>query len=175
MRSARQVMVPVALAAIFAAPMLMAWAVYRNADWHPHRGLQHGELLLPLQPLNASIDPATFRGRWTLLYHSGDHCAADCRQLLAALQRVRLAQGQAMARVQRVLVLTQPPGADEASELADGGHDLRVVSTRHWPLPPAWVYLLDPQGNMVMRYRPGFEPRGLLKDLQRLLKQPGSD
>ena len=32
------------------------------------------------------------------------------------------------------------------------------------------VWLVDPLGNMILRYPPGYEPRGLLKDIKRLLK-----
>ena len=32
------------------------------------------------------------------------------------------------------------------------------------------VYLIDPNGFLVMRYAPGFDPTGLRKDLARLLK-----
>lgn len=180
MKPARQVMVPLLLAALFSAPWLLARALYHHADLFPRSGLQRGELLLPLQPLAfppltgayGTVDTAIFRGRWTLLYRRDDRCDYECRQLLTTLQNVRLAQGEAMSRVQRVLVLATPLKADEAQEL--NASDLRVVTATHWPLPHDWVYLLDPQGNMVLRYRPGFEPRGLLNDLQRLLRQSGA-
>jgi hypothetical protein len=32
------------------------------------------------------------------------------------------------------------------------------------------VYLIDPNGFLVMQYRPGFDPSDLRKDLARLLK-----
>ena len=32
------------------------------------------------------------------------------------------------------------------------------------------IYLLDPQGNLMMRYKQGTEPAGMRKDLERLLK-----
>jgi len=181
MKPARHAMVPLLLAALFFAPWLLAWALYHHADLVPRSGLQQGELLLPLQPLalpplteadGAVFDTAIFRGRWTLLYRRNDRCDSECRQVLTTLQNVRLAQGEAMSRVQRVLVLATPLKADEAQELS--ASDLRVVTATHWPLPHDWIYLLDPQGNMVLRYRPGFEPRGLLNDLQRLLRQSGA-
>lgn len=176
-------LVLLALTVIFAAPLAGAWALYHAAGEQPQGGLQHGELLLPLHrleplPLNAvdgkPLDGAIFHGRWTLLYHS-DHCVADCQQLLSLLQRVRLAQGQSMAQVQRVLVLDALPPDNEIAHLVAGSSDLRVVSASRWPLESGYVYLLDPQGNLVMRYPPGFEPRGLLKDLRRLLRLAGAE
>lgn len=184
MKQRRQWMVLPVLSAIFVSPLALAWALYHTADGQPQGGLQHGELLLPLQALEppaldtvegALLDKSVFRGRWTLLYYTSDRCMADCQQLLSMLQRVRLAQGQSMAQVQRVLVLTALPSANEIAPLVAGASDLRVASSRRWPLESGYVYLLDPQGNLVMRYPPGFEPRGLLKDLQRLLRIAGAE
>lgn len=181
----KRALIPIGLAVIFAAPLAMAWALFQMHDWQhewqPRGGLQHGELLQPLQPLLLSaltssagqpLDSGLFRGRWTLLYHTAQPCTVQCRQLLATLHNVRLAQGQAMAQVQRVLVLTTPPAAQELPALQ--ADDLQVIRAAHWPLPAGWVYLLDPHGNLVLRYAPGFAPKGLLQDLQRLLKQAGA-
>jgi len=33
-----------------------------------------------------------------------------------------------------------------------------------------WVYIVDPIGNIMMRYAPGFAGPGLVKDLERLLR-----
>lgn len=184
MKSSQRVMVPWALAAIFVAPLVLAWVFYYVHDGPLRGGLQHGELLLPLQPLvppplkavdGAPIDTTLFRGRWTLLYHTSKRCDAACQQLQSTLLHVRLAQGKAMAQVQRVLVLAAPPGKSEMRILRTSGKDLRVASAARWPLASGYVYLLDPQGNLVMRYPPGFEPGGLLKDLQRLLRLSGAE
>lgn len=174
----KRALIPVSLAMIFVAPLAAAWGYFHLHHGLLPGGLQHGELLQPLQPLRAppltaadgkSLDITLFRGRWTLLYHTAHRCGAECQRLLATLHNVRLAQGQTMAQLQRVLVLAMPPAAEEMQALH--ASDLQVVTTERWPLPAEWVYLLDPHGNLVMRYPPGFAARGLLQDLQRLLKQ----
>jgi hypothetical protein len=38
------------------------------------------------------------------------------------------------------------------------------------PLAEGTVLLLDPFSNAMMWYEPGFDPYGILKDLQRLLR-----
>ena len=35
------------------------------------------------------------------------------------------------------------------------------------------IYLVDPLGNLMMSYQPEDEPRGMIKDLERLLKYSG--
>lgn len=182
MNARAQHFVPAALAAVFLAPLVLAWVVYHQPAWHPQGGLQHGELLQPVQPLTppplisadgAHLDAALFQGRWTLLYRSAGRCDASCRNLMDTLRRVRLAQGKAMDRVQRILVEPEPLGADDTA-LGRIDPSLRIAAAeQHWPLPAGSVYLVDPQSNLVLRYRPGFDPQGLLKDLQRLLRLAG--
>jgi cytochrome oxidase Cu insertion factor (SCO1/SenC/PrrC family) len=178
MKFRSQLFVPAALAAVFLAPLVVAWAIYHQPAWHPRGGLQHGELLSPAQRFAApplitaageQLEPSLFQGRWTLLYRSAGQCDHACRVLMDTLGRVRLAQGRAMNRVQRVLVEPGPLVAD--ANLAGG--DLQVAAAARWPLPSGSVYLLDPGGNLVLRYRPGFDPQGLLKDLQHLLRATG--
>ncbi len=181
MNTRAQHLVPAALAAVFLAPLALAWAIYHQPAWHPQGGLQHGELLDPVQPLTSPplmgaagerLDATLFQGRWTLLYHSAGPCDESCRALMDTLRRVRLAQGKAMNRVQRVLVEPAPLGKDDAA-LGRSNRGLRIAAAERWPLPAGSVYLVDPQGNLVLRYRPGFDPQGLLKDLQRLLRLAG--
>ncbi len=179
MNGIRTLPVMSALLAIFLTPLLLAWASYHTAVPIHHVGLQHGELLLPLQrfeppPLAENdgrrVDAHLFVGHWTLLVRSNGRCADECLQLLATLRNVRLAQGRAMTRVQRVLVV---PARTDFPLQASGERDLRMAVAARWPLPSGSVYLLDPQGHLVLRYPPGFAPRGLLADLQRLLRLSG--
>jgi hypothetical protein len=41
------------------------------------------------------------------------------------------------------------------------------------PMQAGRVYLIDPLGNLMMSYGPGDEPRGMIEDLERLLKYSG--
>jgi len=177
-RTPKAYLVPTALTMVFLVPLLLAWTIYQQPDWHPHGSLQNGELLLPVQRFvppamtdrhGTVVDETLFRGHWTLFYRNTGSCEDECRAMLDTLDRVRLAQGKAMRRVQRVLLL---PSADASGAVPDSS-DLHVVAAKQWPLPAGSVYLLDPQGNLVLRYRPGFEPQGLLDDLHRLLRMAG--
>lgn len=184
----RQWTILAGLAAVFILPLLLAWAMYHYQPFEHRGALAHGELLTPAQRLQVSglravddtpIGGDLFRGKWTLLYHvpaakaqSADRsgCDGDCRMLMDTLRRVRLAQGKSMRHVQRVLV--EPAVAAPPNGLDKG---LQVVKAEHWPLPAGSVYVVDPQGFLVLRYRPGFDPKGLLKDLQRLLRLSGEE
>ena len=167
MKSQGQKWILPTLAVVFLAPLLLAWAVYHQPEWRPPAGLQHGELLDPSQPPIAPAGNELLLGHWTLLYRNAGPCEADCRDLLDTLRRVRLAQDRSMRRVQRLLLLP------ESESYTANEPDLRMAPAENWNLPAGSVYLVDPRGVSVLRYRPGFDTRGLIKDLQRLLRRTG--
>ncbi len=174
------------IAACFAVPLAAAgWLAGRGM---PGSTVQHGELLHPAQPITVRLTTldgriTTFRGRWTLLYvGSDDQCAAPCRTALYDLRQVRLALGKEMGRVETVWLLDAMPDAAlrqwltaEHAALTVGmdeaGLQRRLLAAfADADATGVWIYLIDPLGNLLMRYPVTVEPRHLLKDLQRLLK-----
>lgn len=159
--------------------------------WQPDGRVNHGELItpaaLPATTL-AGLDgqPALTRqaleGRWTLVYAGAGRCEPVCEASLHAMRQARLAQGKEQARVTKLWLLDGegPPVATQIS----GQSDLRLARAgADWlaQLPGAaqgrYVYLVDPRGNVMMRFDPAVPEqdateaiRGMVKDLQRLLK-----
>lgn len=153
--------------------------------WRPTQHMNHGELLetrpLPaatLQDLTGREFPfETLRGKWLLLTVQPAACEARCRQKLYYMRQVRTAQNENMMRIERLWLLTGA-GSPATELLAE--HPGLIVAR---PLEPAWlatlplrqdagehIYLIDPLGNLVLRYGDESEPKGMLKDLVRLLK-----
>jgi hypothetical protein len=88
---------------------------------------------------------------------------------------VRLSLGRDAQRVARVLVL--PPGGVLHGNGLDPREDLVVAAPpAATPMPPgpandpAHIYLVDPRGNVMMRWPASPDFRGMLKDLQTLLR-----
>ncbi|ANJ67896.1 hypothetical protein A9404_11370 [Halothiobacillus diazotrophicus] len=188
----RKIPIVASLLVIFGLPLLMAWFVFNYYGDTFRGGLEHGELITPVRQLDpppmhnlqgGMVSADLFRGKWTLLYRAPDGgnanadgaisaCNADCLALMDTLRRVRIAQDRSMREVQRVLVL--PASAAQVPGIADQfDKGLNVVTATDWPLQAGSVYLIDPQGFVALRYPPGFEPTGLLKDLKRLLRLAG--
>jgi hypothetical protein len=173
-----RVRVPLAIGAVFATPLILALLVHWRSDWQPVGRLEHGELMRPVRvlepprlsdPDGRRLDDTLFRGRWTLLYSSPASCGADCLRLMDTLVRVCRAQPRGPGRVQRVLVVRVLP-EETARVLRQIDPGLRMaLSAEPWGLPQGQVYLVDPLGNLVLRYPPGFAPQGLARDLGRLL------
>ena len=91
------------------------------------------------------------------------------------MRQVRLALGRDASRVARVLVVDDFRAPDSAA--LGPLEDLVVAMTpRGLAIPPgaandrAHIYLVDPRGNVMMRWPAQPDFRRMLKDLARLLK-----
>ncbi len=174
------------IVACFIVPL--AAAGWLAGHWTPGHTVQHGELLHPARPLDfhwIALDghSTALRGHWTLLYTgSARGCDARCHTALYDLRQVRLALGKEMSRVETVLLLDGSPDAALRQWLAHehatmtvgwadpGGQTPLLEAFADADPTGGWIYLIDPLGNLLMRYPVTVEPRGILKDLQRLLK-----
>ena len=176
--------------ACFAAPLAAAW--WLVGRWQPDGSVQHGELLNPARPLSAlrftpwrenGPDAMALRGHWVLAYvGAGRECDTACQTALYDLRQVRLALGKDRERVNTLLLLEETPApalrqwlADEHAALIVGLADrgARAELAGAFPTSGAagsWIYLIDPLGNLLMRYSIANPPRGMLQDLQRLLR-----
>lgn len=178
---------------LFATPLIAAWVLYLNINrWH-FGSTSHGEFIkpprqlsltaLPLPITGGTLSPDYFNGRWTMVYIGAPVCSADCEGALYNTRQVRYAMGQKIESVQRLyLVDGVPTNPDKLTRLHP---DLTVanVASREGQLlvdrfsnngtapPPMgqYIYLVGPRGFYVMRYATHANPKGLLKDLQRLL------
>jgi hypothetical protein len=171
------------VASLFVVPVVTAIVLYRSVDWRPVVNAQ-GTLIEPPRSLaiagaalsDGSIAPAdAFEGRWSVVRPVAGDCGARERALLEELARVRLALDKDADRVRRIVV---HDGDCAAADLVSGGPDLRVYAVTGDFLaqfPPsvdgaAGIYIVDPHGNLMMSYPASGSARGLLKDLERLLR-----
>jgi hypothetical protein len=163
------------VASIFFVPLAAAALLYFQSGWRPSAGVQHGELIDPPRPLP---EPA-LRGQWFLVHPVGDACDAACAAALAELRQVRLALDKDAPRVRRVLLHdgsccgpTAPAPEPDLLVLGAGGPEGAALRAL---FPPAaggaqGIYIVDPHGNLMMSYPATGAARGLLKDLERLLR-----
>ncbi len=166
------------LAAVFFGPVFVSMGLYYFTDWRPVGQTNHGELITPARPITGA--PAELTGEWSLVY-IGDAAGCDdaCREALVFGRQTRLALNQEMSRVRRVLLATAGCCTSEYLEREQQG--LVVLDASSGPnaaLPAQFppqdrahsLYVVDPRGNLVMRYDAREEPKGFLTDLKKLLK-----
>ncbi|MBC7945764.1 MAG: cytochrome C oxidase subunit I [Burkholderiales bacterium] len=168
------------IALICAAPTVAAYLAYHF--WQPQSRVNYGELIEP-RPLpegflgDRQTQGTKLKGKWVMLTVDSGGCDAYCREKLYALRQVRLTQGREMDRIARVWLIDdkQQP---EAALLADydGTALLHPENTALQQAFPAegsrrdHIYLIDPLGNLMMRYPKNADPSKIVKDLARLLK-----
>ena len=189
----RQRLTLVLIALIFAVPMTIAWLLTGPLHWQPVHTVNYGELIQPPRPLahfalrtpaGQALGQDYLRGKWTLVYIGGPECDAPCRKALYDTRQVRVAQGKNMGRVQRLMVLTAPATPRQLDALRRNQLDLTLArpapgrreallaqfASRAAGPAAGQVYIVDPLGNLMMRYRADADPTGMRKDLKRLLK-----
>lgn len=167
------------IVALLALPFAIAAGLYLWG-WHPDHAGNHGELLAPPRVLPTLTDstgrPTQLDGHWTLVVAGSGPCDDACRRWVVSARQVHVALYKQMPRVRRAwltdlpapdpapLVALQPdlvtlrapdPGARAAFDLGEPGHR---------------VFVVDPAGRVILRYAPDADPRGILKDLERLLR-----
>ena len=156
------------VALVCTAPLLLGTAAYL-LGWGPGAPSNYGELIAPrvVEPLK------DFRGKWLLVTFDAAQCDAHCERKLYIMRQVRRAQGKEMERIERLWVLTDAakPRAD-ALALSEGTRIARNESiSSQFPGSAAdHIYLVDPLGNLMMRFPRDPDPSRVIKDLQRLLK-----
>jgi hypothetical protein len=162
------------LALLFFGPLLLAAGLYYGSAWRPAQLTSHGTLIVPPRPLAAPL----FHGKWSLVYVGPASCDQHCQRTLYYMRQTHLGLGRLYARAQRVFLATAPccmhaelaqqyPGlitVDAASSASAPWLAAFPVATR-----ATGIFIVDPHGNLMMRYDSTDRPEGLLSDLKQLL------
>ncbi len=176
-----------AILAVCVAPLAASYLTYYVIK--PQGRTNYGTLLDPRQhpmpALNASTldgKPATleaYQGKWIMLQVNDADCQQACREKLFEMRQLRLTQGRDQGRIERVwLVTDEQPVETILLREYDGTHLLRVkpetlkawLPTEPGTSPADHLYMIDPLGNLMMRFPKDADPNKIKKDLTRLLK-----
>jgi cytochrome oxidase Cu insertion factor (SCO1/SenC/PrrC family) len=177
------------LAALFALPLVAASVLYFSG-WRPARTANFGTLIEPPRPIAAgtfrTLDGGTLafsalRGKWTLVYIGEAECTSPCIAELYKMRQAVAAQGREAGRVQRVFVVTDNKALDLLRYtlkdypgmqvlVGPAGDIVRLVRQFAPQEPAGGIYLMDPLGNVMLKYLPDADATGLRKDLARLLR-----
>ncbi|SEG86866.1 hypothetical protein [Marinobacterium lutimaris] len=128
-------------------PMGTAFLAYTQEFSLTGGGTNQGELQNPVLTLNQwGGSSELYTGHWTLLVKPESECRQNCQSQVAQLKAIHDALGRDSTRL-RVHVAEA-----ETLDMEQG------------------VWLIDPNGNLVLKYGPELIGKPLLKDLKRLLK-----
>jgi hypothetical protein len=185
----------IAVLAVCAAPLIASYFTYYVIK--PKGGVTNfGTLIDPRQypiPAMASTTldgkPAKledYKGKWIMLKVGPSDCQQECQDQLFAMRQLRTMQGKEMERIERVWLITDDqPLETMLLRVNDGTRMLRApaaVVEKWLPLEGGadrvsdHVYLIDPLGNLMMRYPKGAvssdieKVKRVQKDIAKLLK-----
>jgi cytochrome oxidase Cu insertion factor (SCO1/SenC/PrrC family) len=167
------------IGAVTVAPVIASYAVYYLFPREP--AANYGALM-PTAPIpgieGTRPDGSPFRledlrGRWVLVAHGDGDCDAGCERKLHATRQARAMQGKDQDRIVRAWFVVGN-SAPSAALLALHP-DLVVVRVpeavpARFPGGANPLYLIDPLGNLVLRYPDDPDIKGIARDLTRLLK-----
>jgi cytochrome oxidase Cu insertion factor (SCO1/SenC/PrrC family) len=156
--------------------------------WAPEDHTNYGTLLearrLPDAPLalvgGEPFSVEQLRGRWVLVVIASGACPRSCEERLWLIRQVRQAQGEQLRRVTRAWLIDDDRIPD--ARLRKDYAGTWFVAAQSQPILDAFgaregrrghIYLVDPLGNVMMRFPENPQPRRIIQDLGRLLKYSG--
>lgn len=187
------------IAGLLALPFIIAFLLW-HFGWQPGRAGNHGQLLaganLPVLQLqenhfqkistDATFSPAgaekglapdTMLGHWLLALAVPAECDADCLAQLQLARQVQVSLNKEMTRLKRGLIGPQLKDLAALKAAQQRWPDLRIarLDGAAWPTLRSadgapHLYLIDPRGQLVLRYPAAPDPKGVRRDLERLLK-----
>ncbi len=185
----------VALIILFVLPILIAIWSFNNTGTIGFKTKNRGDLIQPARPLqpvvlenvsdHSKFELETLKSNWTMLYFVSGTCDDNCFSDLVKIRQSRLAQGGELKRINRVIVLLDMQDnsvlallnkehkgsfivTGKATELKNLTKQFEIDGAK--PVREAHrIYLIDPLGNLMLKYEPEHTAGEIVKDLKRLL------
>jgi hypothetical protein len=176
-----------AVLAVCATPMIASYLTYYVIK--PEGRTNYGALIDPRDhPIPAMASTGLdgkpgklddYKGKWIMLKVGPSECAQACQDQLFAMRQLRTMQGKEASRIERVWLITDDqPLETVLLRVNDGTRMLRAPQdvVRNWlPVEQGGqasdhIYLIDPLGNLMMRFPKEPDPTRVKKDLGKVLK-----
>jgi len=177
----------------FLSPVVLSWVVFNYTDIGEGRGTSNkGDLITPVRPIDnlAMIDPMnadrkeTLHGKWSMVFVT-DTCADVCMDNVYRMRQIHMMMDKHSLRVQKVLLLTAQSPDELTSHFTDfAGQqvvnpdlvDVEILLDKFRleasdsPLTNSRIYIVDPLGNLMMKFESDANPRDIMTDLKKLLR-----
>lgn len=169
-------------------PFCIAWYF---SSLPPSKTTNNGELIIPVVATEktdfigfdkfSSDNVNELSGHWLIanLIPTQD-CKELCRDAIHKSKQLHLMLNKDLTRVRRVAILLKDSEPEKAMGWwKDDTRLLRFKTSealaskirqiRKGVIPDGMLFLIDPLGNIMMQYEPGFDPYKVEKDLKKLL------
>lgn len=171
------------LALVLSAPFIASYTLY---FWNVRpQSVNYGDLIEVRQLKGTGLNDADrtifrmrdLRGKWVLMSIDSGACDEQCQKKLYYIRQVRTYQNTEMDRIERLWLIDdeQKPSPEVLSDY-EGMHVILAKNSellKEVPAPGSQhdhIYLIDPIGNLMMRFPKDPDPGKMAKDIKRLLK-----
>ena len=181
---------------VFVVPVGMAIVLHSIGDGYKTDSTTNwGNLVTPVRPIanfstvttdNEKFDREMLNGKWTMFYIDSAGCNESCFNNLYTIRQSRLGMGGEKDRVQRVMLLLNDGNNEQLEKIKEEHQGMKIIRLEDDVLAEVLnnfefeglaaagkaqrIYFVDPLGNLMMHYKSDISPRGVVKDLERLLK-----
>jgi hypothetical protein len=171
------------IVAIFIAPIVASYLAYYI--WTPQGGkTNYGDLVASPLPDVSMMDIygkpfhlGELKGKWVLLTADAATCDDACDAKLHLIRQIRLSFGKDADRIDRLWLITDDGmPAQSLREKYEGMWMVKSKGNELLNKLPATgqlndhIYLIDPHGNLVMRYNRNPDLKKMKKDIDTLFK-----
>jgi len=158
---------------IAAATVFYYWVTSDNNSFNLGT-VNHGEFVNPIvttkeqDVIFSDKTKGTLQGLWTLAYVT-NKCDERCVGVLKDMKTIRILMNEDMRRIQRMLLTNSTTDLQEHNVLIATPSEALTQKLSNFPNDS--LFLIDPLGNVMMRYNPQtLEIKRAVKDLERLFK-----
>ena len=181
-------LVLIAIASMFFLPILLSWYLNFFTDFKKNaEGIQNGILINPPIQLGTLYgyaigkkDMQELQKKWTLVFFTEDDCDKTCQEKLYKLRQIRLAIGKDREKVERLLVANK---SIDWSNFEKDYLDQKIIDVKsdsyaeliqlfrsYKGYSKSAIYLVDTYCSLIMKYPTDTEPKGIIKDIERLIR-----
>ncbi|MGK9067051.1 hypothetical protein [Stutzerimonas chloritidismutans] len=165
--------------AVVIGPMLLASAMYRYGFWVPETRNYDGVLIATgegREALGISL-PEGSEPHWELLVTAPQGCADACQELVYLARQINIGLAREAGRASHALASGTPLEPGYEARLHREYPQLKrypLDAARYGANPAlptgAQLWIVDPHGNLVLRYDEQANGKAILDDLKHLLK-----
>lgn len=172
-------------------PFAMAWILGGKASFIEGR-TNNGQLIRPVVATEhgdftgldtfSADNIAELHGHWLMLnVVPQDDCNKICLEAIHKTRQLRLMMNKDLTRTRRAVIFFKDVRPETANQWLQDDKVLlkvkpsaalskKIAELRNGAIPDGMLLLMDPLGNLMMQYEPGFDPYKVKSDLMHLLR-----
>lgn len=171
----------IALVLLFITPVIVAIVMNSSLiKFAPGSFKNHGTFIQPPIKITDKQSLKSFEEYWTVVYQHSGTCENDCIKMLDTLYRIRLTKGHKMKKIKLLVLYPEGDNVDvppqynsietQSYKSTDSLNTVLNTLSKNSLGNNHGLYLLAPEGFLMMSYANDFVPEDVIDDLGLLLR-----